>query len=412
MRKFFVACAFATLASVSTLLAQTPIKIPFWYSVGGAVKQTIETRIKEYNSSQSKYQIEGVFAGSYEESVQKVIAAVVAGDAPVLIHQAHVYAPQLVDAGAFEALDAYIAKDKTFQRDQFIESLFQANVYKGKTWGIAFNCSTPIMFYNKDMFRKAGLDPEKFPDTWQGVYEASKKIAKLGPDTYGLTLDYGSGWILEALVWQFGAEWLAKDNSKVLWTEPAHIEAVKFFKRMIDEKVAVYKGADAALLSQKAAIAMNSTVNLSKWGKSATFNLGTAPFPSATKKSVPVGGGSLYMFKRNPQKVKDGAWDFIKFMTTKENQSKWAEATGYFTARKDSKLDLDKGLLLKDKRYNTTYLQLGYIRPENETWYPQFLNIRTIYNEAWDKIMLQNSDVKATLEEASAKASAVIKENS
>ena len=79
MKRFSIAIALLALAGVA--FAQSPIKVSFWYSVGGAVKDTIETRIKEYNASQSKYQIEGVFAGSYEESVQKVIAAVVAGAA-------------------------------------------------------------------------------------------------------------------------------------------------------------------------------------------------------------------------------------------------------------------------------------------------------------------------------------------
>jgi len=144
-----------------------------------------------------------------------------------------------------------------------------------------------------------------------------------------------------------------------------------------------------------------------------TFDMGTAVYHYQVKKSVPLGGGSLYIFKRNPQNVKDGAWDFVKFMTSKENQIAWAEATAYFTARKDSKEALDKdGLLKKDPRYNTTYLQLGYIRPENETGYPNFLQIRTIYNEAWDKIMLQGAPVKQTLEEAAKKANDVIKENS
>jgi len=410
MKRICIVLALLVLAG--TAFAQSPVKVSFWYSVGGAVKETIETRIKEYNASQAKYQIEGVFAGSYEESVQKVIAAVVAGDTPVLLHQAHVYAPQIIDAGAIESLDAYIQKDKSFQRDQFIEPLFQANVYKGKTYGIAFNCSTPIMFYNKDLFRKAGLNPDKFPETWDEFYVAAKKLAALGKDTYGLSLDYGSGWILEGLVWQFGAEWMAKDNSKVLWSEKAHIDAVSFFKKLIDEKLAIYKGGDTAFMSGKAAVAMNSTVNISKWKTMATFDMGTAVFPYATKKSVPLGGGSLYVFKRNPQNVKDGAWDFIKFMTSMENQVAWAEATAYFTARKDSKEVLDKeGLLKKDPRYNTTYLQLGYIRPENETGYPNFLQIRTIYNETWDKIMLQGVDVKAALDAATKKANDVIKEN-
>ncbi len=410
MKKIGFACVLLILAG--TLFAQSPVKVSFWYSVGGSVRDAVEANIKEYNASQSKYQIEGVFAGNYEESLQKIVSAIATGNAPVLIQQAHVYAPQLIDANALESLDSYIAKDKSFQRDQFFEPLFQSNVFKGTTYGIAFNCSTPIMYYNKDMFRKAGLNPDKFPATWQELADAAKKINALGKDTNGFILSYGSGWILLGLTWEQGADWLAKDNSKVLWNEKAHVDAISFYKKMVDQKTALYKGGEPDFMSGKAAIMMESTASLTRFKSTITFDLGTAEFPAGTRKAVPLGGGSLYVFKRNAQNLKDGAWDFIKFMTNKETQMKWAEATGYLVVRKDAKEALDKeGFLQKDKRYNTTYLQLPSIRPENETAYPYYINLRSIYNDAWDKIMMQGADIQTTMDEATKKANAVIKEN-
>lgn len=411
MKRLTIACALLMLTGV--VFAQSPLKVSFWYSVGGNVRDAVEMCIKKYNASQSKYQIEGVFAGNYEESLQKIISAIATGSAPVLIQQAHVYAPQLVDANALEPLDSYIAKDKSFERDKFIEPLFQSNVFNGKTWGLPFNCSTPIMYYNKDLFRKAGLDPEKFPTTWAELYSSAKKISALGKDTYGYILSYGSGWILEGLIWQFGAEWMAKDNSKVLWNQKEHIEAIKFFKKMVDEKVALYKGGEPDFFSGKAGIFVESTASLTRLKSMATFDLGTAEFPAGTRKAVPLGGGSLYIFRRNSQALKDGAWDFIKFMTSKDVQMDWAAATGYLVVRKDAKeaLEQEGFLIKKDKRYNTAYLQMPYIHPENESFYPYFLNLRTIYNNAWDKIMMQGADVQATMDEATQKANEVIKDN-
>ena len=394
------------------VFAQSPTKISFWYSVGGSVRDAVERAIKEYNTTQSKYIVEGVFAGNYEESLQKIMAAIVSGNPPVLIHQAHVYAPQLLDANVLETLDSYIAKDKTFQRDQFIESLFQSNVFNGKTYGIAFNCSNPIIYYNKDLFRKAGLNPEKFPETWNEFYEAAKKIASLGKDQYAFVLSYGSGWILQGLIWQFGADMMAPDNSRVMWNEKEHIEAVKFFKRLVDEKLAIYKGGEPDFFSGKAAVMMESTASLTRMKDMATFDMGTAVFPKGTTRAVPLGGGSLYIFRKNPQSLKDGAWDFIKFLTSKESQIKWAEATGYLAVRKDAKEALEnEGIIKKDKRYGTTYLQLPYIVRENKTAYPYFLALRTIYNNTWDKAIMQGGDVQAIFDEAAKKANAFIKEN-
>jgi len=394
------------------VFAQSPTKISFWYSVGGNVRDAVESAIKEYNASQSKYVVEGVFAGNYEESLQKIMAAIASGNAPVLIQQAHVYAPQLLDANMLEVLDPYIAKDKTFPKDLFIESLFQSNVFNGKTYGIAFNCSTPIMYYNKDLFRKAGLNPEKFPETWNEFYEAAKKIKALGKDQYAFILSYGSGWILQALIWQFGADMMTPENSRVMWNDKEHIEAVKFFKKLVDEKIAIYKGGEPDFFSGKAAVMMESTASLTRIKGMATFDMGTAVFPKGTTRAVPLGGGSLYIFRRNPQSLKEGAWDFIKFMTSKESQMKWAEATGYLVVRKDAREALEKeGFIMKDKRYNTTYLELPYIVTENKTSYPYFLALRTIYNDTWDKTMMQGGDVQSIFDEAAKKANAFIKEN-
>ncbi len=399
------------LVAASALFAQSPTKVSFWYSVGGSVRTAVEKCIADYNASQAKYQIEGVFAGNYEESLQKIIAAIATGSAPVLIQQAHVYAPTLIDANTLEVLDPYIAADKSFQREQFIEPLFQSNVYKGKTYGVAFNCSTPIMYYNKDLFRKAGLDPEKFPATWPEFYEAAKKLTALGKDNYGYILSYGSGWILEGLVWEQGAEWMAKDNSRVLWNDKAHVDALAFYKKLVDQKLAVYKGGEPDFMSGKAAIFVESTASLTRLKGMATFDMGTAVFPAGSRKAVPLGGGSLYVFRKNSKAVKEGAWDFIKYMTSKNVQMQWGAATGYLVVRKDAREALEAdGYLKQDKRYQTTYQQLPYIRPENETAFPAFLNLRTIYNNAWDKIMMQGADIQATMDEAAQKANEVIKD--
>jgi len=409
-RKIAIAFIVAILGSMA--FAQSATKISFWYSVGGNVRDAVENAIKEYNASQSKYVVEGVFAGNYEESLQKIMAAIVSGNPPVLIQQAHVYAPQLIDANVLEVLDPYIAKDKSFQRDQFIEPLFQSNVFNGKTYGIAFNCSTPIMYYNKDLFRKAGLNPDKFPETWEEFYEAAKKIKALGKDQYAFILSYGSGWILQGLIWQFGADMMTADNSRVMWNDKEHIDAVKFFKKLVDEKLAIYKGGEPDFYSGKAAIMMESTASLTRMKGMATFDMGTAIFPKGTTRAVPLGGGSLYIFRKNPQSLKEGAWDFIKFMTSKATQMKWAEATGYLVVRKDAEETLEKeGFIMKDKRYNTTYLQLPYIVRENKTAYPYFLALRTIYNDTWDKAIMQGGDVQSIFDEAAKKANQFIKEN-
>jgi sn-glycerol 3-phosphate transport system substrate-binding protein len=409
MKKLAALVALACLC-VGVYAQKAPIKISFWYSIGGAVKETTEALIKEYNASQSKYQIEGVFAGSYENSIQKLLAATASGDSPVLVHQAHVYAPQLVDANALLDLGKYINQDKNYAREQFVEPLYDANVYKGKVYGIPFNCSTPVIYYNKDLFRKAGLNPDKFPATWDEVFAACKKISALGDGISGLSIDYGSGWILEGLVWEMGAGWIAPDNSKVLWDEKAHIDAVSYFKKMVDSKAVIYRGQDTSFLSGKTAMFFYSCQGIPNYVKRCNFEMGVAPFPKGSQSSVPLGGGSLYIFRNKSKAEQDGAWDFVKFLTSSKNQVRWAENTGYIAARKDSLKTLQQGLLVQDPRYKVAYDQMSCFHPENGSWYPQFLSLRTTYNDVWDRIMLKGEEPAVALKEAAAKGNQVIKD--
>ncbi len=172
-RKIAVALFIAILGGIA--FAQSPTKISFWYSVGGNVRDAVENATKEYNASQSKYVVEGVFAGNYEESLQKIMAAIVSSNAPVLIQQAHVYAPQLIDANVLEVLDPYIAKDKAFQRDQFIETLFQSNVFNGKLWH-SIQFVYPKNVLQQGLLRKAGSNPKNFPNLGR-IYEAARKYS-------------------------------------------------------------------------------------------------------------------------------------------------------------------------------------------------------------------------------------------
>ncbi len=391
--------------------AQGPVKITMWYSVSGEPGKATEVLIDRFNQSQNKVVLEGVYSGSYEDTMPKLLAAAVAGGLPTIAHMAHCYAPQMALAGYLESLDDLLAKEPAVKAD-YVESLYNANVYKGKTYGVPYNCSTPVYYYNKDLYKKAGLDPEKSPVTWEDMYQYSAKIAGLGGDTVGYNVERGSGWLTQGYTWEFGGQWIKADNSAVTWDTPEDVSSLAFMKKMVSDKVALYKGGDKLDASGRSGGSIRSTGSLTSIVSRFQYEVGVGSVPKQAKVMVPIGGGSLYIVKGKSQAEKMGAWEFLKFATDPVSQMFWAKATGYFASSKKAAASAEmQQLWAKDGRWKKTYDQLGAAQAENHTWLSPFQEVRDLFNDAWDKTILNNLDPKATLAEAAVKANKVISES-
>lgn len=195
----------------------------------------------------------------------------------------------------------------------------------------------------------------------------------------------------------------------MLWTEPGAVEALKFMQKMYNEKIAVYMGGNTMDFSGKVGMTIRSTATLTDTIQSSNYEVGVAAIPGKVRKQVPIGGGSLYIFKNASQAEKDAAWKFLKFMGSPESQMYWAEKTGY-QASSIGALNSDamQALWKKDPRYKTTYDQVPYAVVEDRTHLIPFNEVRTIFNNAWDSTILNNGDAAKNLAEAQAKANAIL----
>jgi len=402
-----------TFLSSGMLMAQGgPVKIDFWYSVGGNPQKATQALVEKFNSSQNEVIVEAMYGGSYEDTFKKLLAAVVAGEAPVISHVGNTFWPQLALQGQLEVLSTYLSNDPTISESDFVEQLLEVDRYKGELYSLPFNRSTPVLYYNKDLYRSAGLDPENPPKLWdETFYEYVRKISAVGNDIVGFDIARGSGWITQAYTWQFGGDWIADDNSTVLWTDPPAVEALEFMQNMYNEGIATYEGGATLYSSEKCGMFMESTAALTNLIDSAPYDLGNALMPYKVRQQVPVGGGVLVIFKNASQPEKDAAWKFIKFMVSEESQIYWSKSTGYMacsTAALNSKELQD--LWAKDPRFKTAYEQLPYIVAENRTFLIPFLEVRDFFNAAWDEAILNNKDAAKTLAEAQTKANDVLAE--
>ena len=401
MRKTLLAIFF--IAAVALAFA-APVKVTMWYAQTGIYSQTLLDIVADFNKLQEgKIEVEAVYTGSYQDTMQKLLAALVAGDVPTLAQIEQARIGQFVDGGAFQDLNEFIKNDPEFAAtlDDFWPRFIAANTYEQGLLGFPLNCSTPLMYINRDLFRQAGLDPDNPPKTWTEVYAASKQIKTLGPDIYGYRFG-NDDWLLEAYIWQFGGQIISEDGRKMLIYSPETVNAWNFFQKGVREGIFIFgtTGGNELDLSGRIAMVVRSTGSLGYLKQNAKFDLGATIMPMQEKQVVPIGGANVFMFSSRPKAEKEAAWEFLKFLTSTENTAKWSLATGYMTSRISAfeSPEIQK-IMTDDPRFALTYQQLrdsAVRRP----WYGPYPEVHAMITSAWESVMSDpTKDVDAVLKQ-------------
>jgi sn-glycerol 3-phosphate transport system substrate-binding protein len=180
------------LATVTPVLAQQPVKITLWHAMGGARYDAITKDIAAgFNKANPSYAVEPLFTGSYAETVTKAIAAIRAGNPPHIVQVFEVGTQTMLDSGAIIPVTEMV-KPGEIDFDDYIAPIL--NYYKvgGKLYSMPFNSSTAIIYYNKDVFQKAGLDPAKPPASFKDVEEMGRKIVASGAARAAITFGWPS----------------------------------------------------------------------------------------------------------------------------------------------------------------------------------------------------------------------------
>jgi sn-glycerol 3-phosphate transport system substrate-binding protein len=354
MTRRAVGLALALLALAWSAPAQAQTKLQFYYPVGvaGPLARIIEGYVKEFNQSHSNIQVEPVFAGSYTESYSKILAAIRGGnppDASIMLSQ---NLNDIIQQDIVIPLDELIQADAAQVNLADFYPAFMLNSQQGgKTWSIPFQRSTPVMYYNKDAFKEAGLDPNKPPQSWPEMVAAAQKLTKkdsAGRVTrWGLAIPSAGGvdtWLLEGLTIAAGGVLYDQSNSccKVLLSTPPAQEAMQFLrdlggKHQVSPPGPVNWGTTSNdFAAGKVAMIYHSTGSLGFIRNNATFEFGTAFLPKEKRFGAPTGGGNFYLFKATPPDRRKAAWEFTKWMTSTDMLARWSIDSGYVAPRKSS----------------------------------------------------------------------------
>lgn len=321
-----------------SMQAEAKTKLTMYYpiAVGGPLTKVMDGLVSQFEKKNPNIEVNAIYAGNYNDARIKSLAAIKAGEH---VQLAVMFAIDIYDLIEQDAIVSFsdLAKSKEDKKwlNSFYPALMENATTLGKVWSVPFQRSTIIMYYNKDMFKKAGLDPNRPPQTWDEMVSMSKKLTT--KDHWGVMIP-STGypyWMFGALAKENGKVLMGKDGKKTFFDDKKVIEALEFWKNLSTKYHVMPKGTvewgtlRKNFLEEKTAIMWHSTGNLTAVKKNATFKFGVAMLPKNVMRGTPTGGGDFYIFKKTTPKERKAALKFIKFMTSPEISAKWSIATGY-----------------------------------------------------------------------------------
>ncbi len=355
-RTLLTAAAAAPLAAAGPSRAQSgKMPIVWWHAMTGVNAEEINRLAKAFTASQADVEVQPVFKGGYADVLTAAIAAWRAGQAPHLVQIFEVGTGSMLAAGPATKQVWKLAEETgvTFDPAAYLPGVRgYYSLTDGRLASMPFNSSTSVMWYNKDAFTAAGLDPDKAPATWPEVVTATRAIkAKIGtPEMGDVKFPMTSSWLIWAQLEQFSAmhdlPFASKSNgfegldAELRFNDAPRVKHWDRLLGMAKDGLYEYGGRDnipdALLYSGKAAIGFGSSASRGQVAASAKFKWAEAALPidpdvNPNPINSIIGGASLWTMtakQRTPAEYKAVA-NFLKFLGTPEQDAHFHQTTGY-----------------------------------------------------------------------------------
>ncbi|MBM3598657.1 MAG: ABC transporter substrate-binding protein [Alphaproteobacteria bacterium] len=272
----------------------------------------------------------------YEDAAQTALRDSLSKTLPDVTFQAINLQRIFVDRKIAADLSPFIAQERDWKGQGFADSMMALSTYGGKPYGLAFAVSTPIIYINEDLVRKAGGDPDRFPNTWEGIFDLSRKIDALGGGTVGFYHSWTitGNWMWQALVFSHGGAMMSEDEKKVGFDGDGGRRSIQLMGRMLKEAKMpnlAHEAARQTFFAGKMGIWTESTslLRVADDGVGGKFKWRTAVFPvPGPNPKLPTGGMAAMMTSASPDKQK-AAWEFMKFATGAVGATIMVKNTGY-----------------------------------------------------------------------------------
>ena len=343
------ALAAAAIGVAANANAAVDLTMYYPVAVGGPLTKVVDGLVADFEKQNPDINVNAIYAGNYNDARIKALAAMKSGKPAQLSVMFSIDIYELIEQDAIVAFDDIVQSDEDRAwLKSFYPSLMENGMTRGKTWGIPFQRSTIVMYYNKDAFRDAGLDPEKPPATWAELASMGAKLVK--KDASGNVQRWGAMipstgypyWMFGALTMQNDQVLMNSDGNETYFDAPATVEALQFWQDLGNKHKIMPTGTiewgtlRQNFLEGKTAIMWHSTGNLTVVKKKAGFDFGVAMLPASKRRGTPTGGGNFYIFKKSSAEEQQAALKLIKFMTAPERTAEWSIKTGYLGTRPDA----------------------------------------------------------------------------
>lgn len=360
------------------------IVVRFWHAMGGKLGEVLNSMIDEFNATHPRWFIKSESMGSYEALKQKILASIIARNQPDMAQAYEAWISTLIGG---EALVDLSQLDPEFERNEladFYPVFIQDSVYDGKLMSLPFNKSVPVIYYNKELFRRAGLDPEKPPQTWKEFIRVSKQLTrdfngdgKIDQWGHKFT-DHAT--YFECLLKQNGGEIFNPRDLRLTFASPEGVEALQYLVDLVDKHQVAdfYLGGyqhQVDFAAEEVAMIVASCVSRTFMKEQLKFNWGMAPLLKNKRRASLVYGTNVVIFARSVPEKQQGAWEFIKWFTSPENSARWSIRTNYVPVRKSAlvlKIMEEEFKRNPDSLVPIQQLEYGFFEPR----WPEWLRIR------------------------------------
>ncbi|MCB5203353.1 sn-glycerol-3-phosphate ABC transporter substrate-binding protein UgpB [Neorhizobium sp. T786] len=425
--------ASAAVASLSMLWASSALaatELQWWHAMTGANNEVVDALAKEFNEKQSEYKIVPVFKGTYPEALNAGIAAFRAKQPPAIIQVFDVGTGVMMGAeGAIVPVAEVLEKGGyTFDKSKYLSGIV---AYYSKPDGtmlsFPYNSSSPILYYNKDVFEKAGLDVNNPPKTWPEVWDAARKIKTSGAAPCG----YTSTWLTWIQTENFAA-WnnvsyatnengLGATDVELKFNAPLFVEHFQSIADLAKEGAFRYGGrtseAKQLFLSGECGILTESSGGLGDIVKSGlNYGIGQLPYHEGEGRpqNTTPGGASLWVFGGKSDEEYKGIAEFFNFLSQTEIQSRLHQVSGYLPVTMEAyKATKESGFYEKNPGRETPIQQMLNKEPTENSKGVRLINlpqVRDIMNEEFEAMLAGQQDAKAALDKAVERGNSAIQQ--
>jgi sn-glycerol 3-phosphate transport system substrate-binding protein len=413
--------AFAAACALGAGSAHAAVEIQWWHSMTGALNDRVNDIANGFNAAQTEYKVVPVFKGTYDESMTAAVAAFRSGKAPHILQVFEVgTATMMAGKKAIKPVYEVMAQSgEKFDPKAYMPAV--AGYYtdtQGRMLSMPFNSSTPVFFYNKDAFKKAGLDPNKPPKTWDEVQNAAIKTKEAGM-ACGFTTGWQSWVQLETMSAWHNQEFATKQNgfggfdTTLVFNNQLLVRHIAKLSSWVKSGLFTYAGRknepEAKFFGGDCAMLTSSSAAYANIKKNAKFDFGVAQLPyyedvkDAPQNSI-IGGASLWVMAGNKPAEYKGVAKFFTFLSSPQIQADWHQKTGYVPitkaayelTKKQGFYDANPGtdvaiqqLLLKNPTKDSKGIRLG-----------SFVQIRAIIDEELESVWSQKKSPKQALDDA------------